>query len=180
VRYQDLDTGDTSAILPGAQVQLPGDLWEIKFGPTYRHKFENGWIAGLNVQVGSSSNRPFHSIDEVTARDTAFLRVPKGERNAWIFTLNYTNYSEYFSGFPVPGIDFLYSPNDDFTLVFGFPFVGFPFDGVEVDLLADFLLEILALELRVARSEGRIRCHGQAHENTRTHESRVHAVSLTV
>jgi hypothetical protein len=122
VRYQDLDTGDTPAILPGSHEQLPGDLWEIKFGPTYRHKFENGWIAGMNVEVGSSSNRPFHSIDEVTARATAFLRVPQGERNAWIFTLNYTNYSEYFSGFPVPGIDFLYSPNDNFTLVVGFPF----------------------------------------------------------
>ena len=122
VRYQDLDTGDNPAILPGAQVPLPGDLWEIKFGPTYRHKFENGWIAGLNVSVGSSSNRPFHSMDEVTARATAFLRVPQGERNAWLFTLNYTNYSEFFGGFPVPGIDFLYSPNDSFTLVFGFPF----------------------------------------------------------
>jgi hypothetical protein len=122
VRYQDLDTGDNPAILPGAQVPLPGDLWEIKFGPTYRHKFDNGWIAGLNVSVGSSSNRPFHSMDEVTARATAFLRVPQGERNAWIFTLNYTNYSEYFSGFPVPGIDFLYSPNDNFTLLLGFPF----------------------------------------------------------
>ncbi len=122
VRYQELDTGNTPAILPGAQVQLPGDLWEIKFGPTYRHKFDNGWIAGLNVTVGSASNRPFHSIDEVTARATAFLRVPQGERNAWIFTLNYSNYSEYFAGLPVPGIDFLYSPNDNFTLVFGFPF----------------------------------------------------------
>jgi hypothetical protein len=122
VRYQELDTGNTPAILPGAQVQLPGDLWEIKFGPTYRHKFDNGWIAGLNVTVGSASNRPFHSIDEVTARATAFLRVPQGERNAWIFTLNYSNYSEYFAGLPVPGIDFLYSPNDKFTLVFGFPF----------------------------------------------------------
>jgi len=103
-------------------VQLPGDLWEIKFGPTYRHKFDNGWIAGLNVTVGSASNRPFHSMDEVTARATAFLRMPQGERNAWIFTLNYSNYSEYFAGLPVPGIDFLYSPNDNFTLVFGFPF----------------------------------------------------------
>ena len=48
--------------------------------------------------------------------------MPQGERNAWIFTLNYSNYSEYFAGLPVPGIDFLYSPNDNFTLVFGFPF----------------------------------------------------------
>jgi hypothetical protein len=137
VRYQDLDTGDTPAILPGGQVQLPGDLWEIKFGPTYRHKFDNGWIAGLNVTVGSASNRPFHSMDEVTARATAFLRVPQGERNAWIFTLNYSNYSEYFAGLPVPGIDFLYSPNDKFTLVFGFPFTSLewkPFEKLTVQV----------------------------------------------
>jgi hypothetical protein len=137
VRYQELDTGDTPAILPGAQVQLPGDLWEIKFGPTYRHKFDNGWIAGLNVTVGSASNRPFHSMDEVTARATAFLRVPQGERNAWIFTLNYSNYSEYFAGLPVPGIDFLYSPNDNFTLVVGFPFTSLewkPFEKLTVQV----------------------------------------------
>jgi hypothetical protein len=136
-RYQDLDTGDNPAILPGGQVPLPGDLWEIKFGPTYRHKFENGWIAGLNVSVGSSSNRPFHSMDEVTARATAFLRVPQGERNAWIFTLNYTNYSEYFGGIPVPGIDFLYSPNDNVTLVIGFPFTSLewkPFEKLTLQL----------------------------------------------
>jgi len=137
VRYQELDTGNTPAILPGGQVQLPGDLWEIKFGPTYRHKFDNGWIAGLNVTVGSASNRPFHSMDEVTARATAFLRVPQGERNAWIFTLNYSNYSEYFAGLPVPGIDFLYSPNDNFTLVFGFPFTSLewkPFEKLTVQI----------------------------------------------
>lgn len=137
VRYQELDTGNTPAILPGAQVQFPGDLWEIKFGPTYRHKFDNGWIGGLNVTVGSSTNRPFHSIDEVTARATAFLRVPQGERNAWIFTLNYSNYSEYFAGLPVPGIDFLYSPNDKFTLVFGFPFTSLewkPFEKLTVQV----------------------------------------------
>ena len=137
VRYQDLDTGDTPAILPGGQVQLPGDLWEIKFGPTYRHKFDNGWIAGFNVSVGSASNRPFHSMDEVTARATAFLRVPQGERNAWIFMLNYSNYSEYFAGLPVPGIDFLYSPNDNFTLIFGFPFTSLqwkPFEKLTVQV----------------------------------------------
>ncbi len=131
VRYQDLDTGNTLAVLPATGVLFPGDLWEIKFGPTYRHKFDNGWIAGLNVMVGSASNRPFHSMDEVTARATAFLRIPQGERNAWIFTLNYTNYSEYFSGLPVPGIDYVYSPSDRFTLVFGFPFTSLEWRPVE-------------------------------------------------
>jgi len=118
-RFQDLDT---QAVLPVTDVSLPGDLWEIKFGPTYRHKFDNGWIAGANLTVGSASDKPFHSVDEVTVRGTGFLRVPQGERNAWFFTLNYSNYSEYFSGTPVPGIDYVYSPSERFTLVVGFPF----------------------------------------------------------
>jgi hypothetical protein len=137
-RYQDLDTtGNTPAVLPATGVLLPGDLWEIKFGPTYRHKFDNDWIAGLNVTVGSSSNRPFHSLDEVTARGTAFLRVPDGERNAWFFTLNYSNYSEYFTGLPVPGIDYLYAPSDRLTLVIGFPFTSLewrPFEKLTVQV----------------------------------------------
>jgi len=121
-RFQDLDTGDTHAVLPATGVPLPAELWEIKFGPTYRHKFENGWIAGANLTVGSASDEPFASLDEVTVRATAFLRVPQGERNAWLFTLNYSNYSEYFAGLPIPGIDYIYSPSDRFTLVLGFPF----------------------------------------------------------
>jgi hypothetical protein len=108
VRFQDLDT---QAVLPATGVSLPGNLWEIKFGPTYRHKFDNGWIAGANLTVGSASDEPFHSIDELIVRGTGFLRVPQGERNAWFLTLNYSNNSEYFSGLPVPGIDYVYSPS---------------------------------------------------------------------
>lgn len=119
VRFQDLDT---RAVLAATGVRLPGDLWEVKFGPTYRHKFDNGWIAGASLTVGSASDEPFHSVDELTVRGTAFLRVPQGERNAWFFTLNYTNYSEYLSGVPVPGIGYVYSPSERFTLVVGFPF----------------------------------------------------------
>jgi len=62
VRFQDLDA---HAVLPATGVALPGELWEVKFGPTYRHKFENGWIAGANLMVGSASDQPFASLDEV-------------------------------------------------------------------------------------------------------------------
>ena len=118
-RFQDLET---EAVLPATGVRLPGELWDIRFGPTYRHKFDNGWIAGVNVAVGSASDQPFASLDEITLRGTAFLRVPHGERNAWLFTLNYTNYSDFLGGLPIPGIDYVYSPSDRFTLVVGFPF----------------------------------------------------------
>jgi hypothetical protein len=118
-RLQDLDT---DAVLPATDVRLPGELWEIRFGPTYRHKFDNGWIGGVNLSVGSSSDQPFASLDEITVRGTAFLRVPHAERNAWLFTLNYTNYSDFLGGVPVPGVNYVYSPSDRFTLVVGFPF----------------------------------------------------------
>jgi len=75
--------------------------------------------------------RPFHRIDEVTAGPPPSPCPARTSGNAWIFTLNYTNYSEYFSGFPVPGIDFLYSPKRRFS-----PLSRISFDGVEVDLLA--------------------------------------------
>jgi hypothetical protein len=118
VRFQDLDT---DAVLPATGVPLPEELWEIRFGPTYRHKFDNGWIAGVNFAVGSASDEPFASLDEITVRGTGFLRVPHGERNAWLFTVNYTNYSDFLGGVPIPGIDYVYSPSDRFTLVLGFP-----------------------------------------------------------
>ena len=117
-----LDEFDTHAHLPDTGGRLPTELWDIRLEPGYRHRFDNGWVASGNVSVGSASDKPFASEDELVVRAMGFLRVPQGERNAWLFTLNYTNYSEFFGGFPVPGIDFLYSPNDDFTLVFGFPF----------------------------------------------------------
>ena len=112
----------THAILPDTLQPFPDELWNIRFATTYRHLFDNGWIAGGTVSVGSASDQPFHGIDEMTAGVNAFLRVPQGERNAWLFTLNYSNYSEYLRGVPVPGIDYIYSPSDRFTLVLGFPF----------------------------------------------------------
>jgi hypothetical protein len=134
VRFQDLDA---HAVLPATGVPFPGELWEVKLGPAYRHKFENGWIAGGGLTVGSASDEPFASVDEVTVRATLFLRVPQGERDAWFFTLNYSNYQEYLAGVPIPGIDYVYSPSDRFTLVIGFPFTSLewrPFEKLTVQL----------------------------------------------
>jgi hypothetical protein len=47
------------------------------------------------------------------------------------FSLNYTNYSDYLAGLPVPGIDYVYSPSDTFTLVLGFPFNSLEWKPVE-------------------------------------------------
>jgi len=110
----------TNAILPDTLQPFPDELWNVHFGATYRRLFDNGWIAGGSVSVGSASDKPFHSINEMTAGVNAFLRIPRGEHDAWIFTLSYSPTGEL--GFPVPGVAYLWQPSPDFRAFIGLPF----------------------------------------------------------
>jgi hypothetical protein len=114
------ETFHTQAILPDTHQPFPEDLWNIRFGTTYRHLFENGWIAGGTVTVGTASDQPFHSINEMTAGVNAFLRVPQGEHNAWLFTLSYSPVSEL--PYPIPGVAFMWQPSESFRANIGLPF----------------------------------------------------------
>jgi len=114
------ETFHTHALLPDTGQPFPEDLWNIRFGTTYRHLFENGWMAGGTVTVGSASDQPFHSINEMTAGINAFLRVPQGEHNAWLFTLSYSPVSEL--PYPIPGAAFLWQPSEYFRANIGLPF----------------------------------------------------------
>ena len=122
LRYQDYDT---NAILPDTNERFPHELWDVRAGLGYRHKFDNDWILGGNVTVGSASDRPFHSEDELIYRAVGMLRVPRGDRDAWIFTLIYSSDVEVIKGLrhvPIPGIAYLWQPSDQFRAVIGFPF----------------------------------------------------------
>src|SRR5262249_27402391 len=66
------------------------------------------------------SNEPFHSINEMTASVNAFLRIPQGEHNAWLFSLMYSPTNEL--NFPIPGIAYLWAPSEKFQAVLGIPF----------------------------------------------------------
>jgi hypothetical protein len=104
------------------QERLPGKLWDVRLEPSYRHRFDNGWIGGGTLSLGSASDQPFASEDELTVRALGFVRVPQGARNAWFFMVIYTNVDDTFGGWPVPGIAYMYSPSDEFTAVIGLPF----------------------------------------------------------
>jgi hypothetical protein len=112
---------DTHAILPDTRQPFPDDLWSIRLGTTYRHLFENGWIAGGTVSVGSASDRPFNSFDEVVAGINAFLRIPSGEHNAWLFSLAYSSNAQL--PFPIPMVAYVWQPNDHFRANLGLPFM---------------------------------------------------------
>ncbi len=131
VRWELLQT---DAVLPLSRQPFPTDLWNIGLGGTYRHLFDNGWIAGGALQVGSASDRPFNSINEMNVAVSSFLRVPSGERNAWLFTLSYSPTAQL--AFPIPGVAYQWVPNDRLRMNIGIPFslTYRPIDDLRLDL----------------------------------------------
>jgi hypothetical protein len=124
----------TGAVLPQSGMPFPDELWNVHFGTTYRHLFENDWIAGVSASLGSNSNKPFHGIDEMFVGMNAFVRIPSFERNAWLLTLNYSPTNEL--NFPIPGVAYVWNPNDSFLVNIGLPFMVFyrPTDDLTLDL----------------------------------------------
>jgi hypothetical protein len=118
--YQDIDT---TARFPEAGGRFPSELWDVAAGLSYRHKFDNGWNGGIALTVGSASDEPFNSVDEMYFRLVTMVRVPSGERNSWIFTLIYASDEQIFGQkLPIPGIAYAWVPSDNFTALIGFPF----------------------------------------------------------
>jgi hypothetical protein len=124
----------TGAVLLDSGMPFPNELWDVRFGTTYRHRFDNDWIAGVAASVGSASDKPFHSIDEMFLGLNAFVRIPSGERNAWLLSLSYSPTNEL--RFPVPGVAYVWWPSDCFVANIGLPFMVFyrPFDDLTLDL----------------------------------------------
>ena len=146
LRYQDYDT---KARLPDSGQRLPEELFDARAGLSYRHKFENEWTLGGSVTVGSASDKPFHSEDELVVQAAALLRVPSGPRNAWLYSLTYASDVEIFHlrHIPVPGIAYVYSPSESFTAV-----IGFPFASVEYKPFEALSLEVAYFPVRTVRA----------------------------
>jgi hypothetical protein len=148
----------TGAVFPETGQPFPDELWAIRFGTSYRHLFDNGWIAGGTLSFGSASDKPFHGINEMTAGVNAFLTVPQGEHNAWLFSLSYSSNSEL--PIPIPGVAFLWQPSDQLRVNIGLPFQVMyrPFD----DLTFDFSYMLLtSIHARVTyRVSPRLRIYG--------------------
>jgi hypothetical protein len=146
LRYQDYDT---EARLPDSGQRLPEELFDARAGLSYRHKFANAWILGGSVEAGSASDKPFHSEDELIVHANALLRVPSGERNAWLFSLTYASDVEIFHmrHIPIPGIAYLYAPSDRFKAVIGFPIMS-----VEYKPFEPLTLEAAYFPVRTVRA----------------------------
>jgi hypothetical protein len=113
---------NTNAVLPDSQRPFPTELWNIGLGGTYRHLFDNGWIGTAGVSVGSPSDQPFNNINDMSISLNATLRVPSGERNAWIFGVALSSNSQVLPFIPIPSVAYFWSPSPAFMALVGFPF----------------------------------------------------------
>jgi hypothetical protein len=111
---------NTSAILPDSGQAFPEELWDVRASVNYFHRFDNGMTAGGSLSIGSASDKPFQSINEISVGALGFLRVPSGDRNAWLFSLSYDTNSQL--PIPIPGVAYSWQVNDQLHLNIGLPF----------------------------------------------------------
>ncbi|HOG16337.1 MAG TPA: hypothetical protein PLB96_03240 [Syntrophales bacterium] len=114
---------ETEATLPDTGERFPADLWDMRFGAAYRHRHDDGRISGGFFSLGSASDKPFNSSREDTVQVSGFLRLPSGERNAWLLLLSYSNNREFLNHVPLPGIAYSWSPSDKFSGILGIPYL---------------------------------------------------------
>lgn len=113
---------DTNAWIPWTGDRLPSDLWNVRIGGTYRHRFDNDWQAGVTLNFGSRSDRLFASGAEMTLDATGMLRIPHGETNAWVLLLNYSNHRSFWRNVPLPGFGYEFAPSPQLRGLVGAPF----------------------------------------------------------
>ncbi len=116
----DLDTG---ARLTRPDVSMPEHLWDVGAGGTWRRKLDNGWIVGAGMDVSSPSDEPFESCEEVAVNALVNLHIPVGERDGWLFFLQYANNRSFAPHVPLPAVAYQWVPDPRrFRAVLGLPY----------------------------------------------------------
>jgi len=114
---------DTDARLERPGPHLPDHLWDLHFGGSWRRKLANDWTVGAGVDIGSPSDKPFETCEEVSVNAMANLRIPTGKRDAWLFFLQYSNNRPFAQHVPLPGIAYQWVPDPQrLRAVIGVPF----------------------------------------------------------
>ncbi|MEZ6141410.1 MAG: DUF6268 family outer membrane beta-barrel protein [Zavarzinella sp.] len=111
----------TSAILPDSRKPFPDELWAIDTGIMYIHKFDNGWSGAVRASLGSASDKPYDSMDEINLNFFGFLQTQvSNDTDYWIFSIFYSPMGNLT--FPIPGIAYLWKPSEQFNMSIGIPF----------------------------------------------------------
>jgi hypothetical protein len=116
--------GSPGVPIAQTQADVPVDLWNIRAGGGYTHQIgdHNRW--GASAYFGSASDEPFLGWSEDEANASINYQIPSGQRNSWIFLLNYSNNRPLLNNIPIPGFAYLIDdPAHHLTAAVGFPFL---------------------------------------------------------
>ena len=114
---------DTDAMFPDTAQSFPEYFANPELILAYKQRIAGAKIWGASLTLGSPSDRPFASIQEVAVDATAFLRLPVGQGgDAWLLFINYSNARPGLQHIPLPGIAYVYEPSEDFLALVGVPF----------------------------------------------------------
>ncbi len=132
---------DSRAVFPGSGADFPDHLADVRLGTTYRQTLENNWLWGVDFALGSPSDRPYASGEEITVALNAFLRIPQSDEFSWVVLLNVSNGKEFWDFIPLPGAGAYYHPSRDLQVLAGVPmsFVRWT-PGEKWELLASYFL----------------------------------------
>ncbi len=120
------------------QSPLPEDLTEFKAGYQMISKLNDRKHWGLNTQVGSSSDEPFHNWSVIDVSVTSFYAVDKTPETTWVFLLNYSNQRSFLPHIPLPGFMYIYNNKKGLVFFAGVPVVGFSYKFTQRTMLSYF------------------------------------------
>jgi hypothetical protein len=110
------------AFLPDTRRLFPKELWNITMGVKHMHQYENGWTSMLMFDVGSASDKPFHSAREMSYTMAGFVMIPaRNSRDMWMLGAMYSPYGSPSMPFPIPLVSYQWKPSESFNMSIGFP-----------------------------------------------------------
>ena len=137
---------DTSAIFDESGAPMLDDLYNVGIGAVYRQTVHEDWRVGGQLRIGSASDKPFNSLDEMYLQGLAFLQIPHLEYTSWIMALAVNTHLE-IPVFPAIGYSFpvsrqalavvglpFFGAAGKFTDEFGFRFIYWPVRNLDISL----------------------------------------------
>ncbi|HEX4385093.1 MAG TPA: hypothetical protein VH083_19175 [Myxococcales bacterium] len=100
---------------------VPRNLWELDASLSYSRPLSEGRGLAFTLGVGTTSDKPFHSIDETAISATALYSMPASANSRWLFGLNFSNNRPVLNYIPIPVVAWLFH-YDTLEGSVGFPF----------------------------------------------------------
>jgi hypothetical protein len=95
------------------------NFYNIQFGASYRHYFENDKSLGIMASLGSSSDKPFKNGRDGTIMVNSTYQLS----DKWVLLGNYSNNRAFLNNIPLPGFIYIQEQSREKTTMLGFPFI---------------------------------------------------------